>query len=289
MSDPLIFFIPRYLEGSAGIVCCHRLADELAGRGYWVRVMQYDDFGARKAEGMRYELLGTMEKDLIKDAIIFYPEVVIGNPLERYGARKIVRLILNRDGLLSGGKVERMSDEFIVSYSNIFELGDYLMRSYYFDQDVFNLEGAKSLETRNVSVVYQGKGRDFIAPEGIKPPLVMLTRGWMEWERLAELLKESKALYSSDCFTFLLHEALLCGCAPVITDFKDWDLKTLLHYELPQVYELNESGDFSPENILNKRKELVKSLNNFKTNYSHYVDEMMSKIESHFSKRLVVA
>lgn len=281
----IIFLIPPYSEQSAGIVTCHELADRLGKSGYEVEVAFFETLGKFKEKGRSFcykvKEWGEVEG---RDAIYFYPEVVSGNPLK---AKKVVRLMLNRDGLLQGTKVGRADNEFIVSFSRSFEEGDFLLRDFRLPTDVFNLEDALPYEERKLSVVYAGKGGEYIAPEGIEPSVLMMSRNFGMSEDVAWVLKRAKVLYTADSMCMLNHEALLCGCAPVITKYGDWSEEELLRYEFPEVYEMNRDGDFSPSRIIASRGTLLERAERYRREYPAQLDEMMGKIEAHFSKKLV--
>jgi hypothetical protein len=189
-----LFYIPEYSEKSAGIVCCHEFAHELAMMGEDVEVLVWETVG--KFGKDRREFAYRKANGIDVERIAVYPETIPDNPL---GCEKVVRFLLNKDGLLDGSKISRKSNEFVVSFSRTYEEGDFLIKHILFDQDVFNMERSLPISEREVSIIYQGKGSEFVAPEGIKPPLVMMTRNGFNREDLAFILKRSKALYSADC------------------------------------------------------------------------------------------
>jgi O-antigen biosynthesis protein len=274
-----LFYIPEYTEKSAGIVCCHEFAEELVNLGEDVEVTTWETVGKLGQDERKFSYRRASEVE--KDRIAVYPETVPDNPL---GCEKVVRLMLNKDGLLDGTKVSRDKGEFIVSFSKTYEPGHFLIEHILFDQEVFNMERSLPIGERCISVIYQGKGPDYIAPEGIKPPLVMLTRGGFSREDLAFILKRSKALYSADCLSFLLHEALLCGCAPVITAWQGFTLEECLKHEIPEVYEMNRDGDFSERNVMEKRISLIKRLKGYQEQFPSKIKDLAQAVEKHFSK-----
>ena len=278
-----LFYIPEYTESSAGIVCCHEFAEEMVKLGEDVEVLTWETVGKLGTLGLgKRKFSYKRATEIEKDRIVVYPEVVPDNPL---GCEKVVRFMLNKDGLLDGTKVSRDKGEFIVSFSRTYEDGDFLIHHILFDQEVFNMEGSLPILEREISIVYRGKGTDYIAPDGLKPPIVMLTRTGFSRDDLAFILKRSKALYSADCLSFLLHEALLCGCAPVITAWKGFTQAELMKHEIPEVYEMNESGDFSERNIMEKRVSLIKRLKRYEEQFPSKIREFVEKTKLHFEKK----
>jgi hypothetical protein len=282
MKNKFVFFIPPFTEQSAGIVCCHHMADEMAKMGEEVFVVPFEVGFKTQDRKFSYKTASKDEVFRMEGAVAVYPEVIHDNPLE---IRNVARLILNRDGLLSGKKVGRNNGEFIVSFSKVYEYGDFLIHDIIFPLEIFNLEGALPNEERKLTLLYAGKNGEFIGK--VEPPAMFLTRTFGKQDEVAWLLKRAKILYSADPMCFLNHEALLCGCAPVITDFSGyWKLEELLRHEIPMVYEMNRDKDFGEDRIRIEREKLIQKLNEFKTEFPDRLTQLVRSMNQHFSNRV---
>jgi hypothetical protein len=282
MKNKFVFFIPPFTEQSAGIVCCHHMADEMAKMGEEVFVVPFDVGFKTHDRKFSYKTASKEEVTGMEGAVAVYPEVIPDNPL---GIKNVARLMLNKDGLLCGNKVGRDKGEFIISFSSVYEKGDFLIRDIIFPLETFNLEGALPHEERKLVLLYAGKNGKFVGR--VDPPAIFLTRDFGKQDEVAWLLKRAKILYSADPMCFLNHEALLCGCAPMITDFgSHWKLEELLHHEIPMVYEMNRDNDFGQDRIGIEREKLIQKLNEFKTEFPDRLTQLVRSINQHFSNRV---
>ena len=143
------------------------------------------------------------------DDIVIYPEIVWGNP---FNAKRVVRYILAPPAML-GGPASFDPSEMRVAYNSICAPhadGHILMVPVI--EDFFVDRG----EPRTVDCVYGGRG--LITNHPVTESATKIDRRFIgqEWPKnrhdMANLLNETRTLYTYDDMTTLADEARLCGC-----------------------------------------------------------------------------
>ena len=220
---------PRYNHQSAGIVVLHELCDALCRLGHECYIIlmhgsapNFDWAYTNSEEFFNKELKRTSFPDgttsehinlLISQSIIFYPEVVSGNPLN---GRNVIRYFLNYDGGLSGHPVEIKERDLIITYQHdykpdaVFRLFKPILTIRSYDDYFYNLNLNKVLE-----LTYFGKNPLNQETFRIKDT-VSITKTWPDTkDQLLTLLKATKYFYTWDCHTTTALDALLCGATPI--------------------------------------------------------------------------
>ena len=180
----IFFNIPEFWPSSAGIVTCHAIANDLKKNNLEVVIVPLTQKEVDHAEG----------------DIVVYPEIIKGNPLD---FRNVVRLILNRPGNLGYGDGVFGREDYIVSASRIFyEKPDLFLRNYIFP-DFFSMDESEDLTKRQLTIAYQGKGSSYNVDKHVmRPPFMMIPRGWLTQEDLAREFKRCRIFFSSDCMSW---------------------------------------------------------------------------------------
>ena len=182
---------PPYSDKSAGIVMLYLLRDELKGLGYDAEIMPFDK-----------------PITIPDDTIVIYPEVVDGNPL---GAKNVVRYYLNREGMASGNKVNASSNDFILAFNNLYHDNPHAIVQY----ENFNPHchfGNKLTFNRKLDCTYIGKGSMYSDQCKVIEGTIEITRtAPAEKEGLADLLRQTRFLFTYDICTSLNSEAMICG------------------------------------------------------------------------------
>lgn len=144
------------------------------------------------------------------DSIVIYPEIVSGNPL---GAKKIVRYLLNSEGVISGRKIWWKEGEFPLSFSKIFRNDCDTLFYPIANPDLFRDEGRH----RSGYCLYKGKGNyNGPLPSGNH---LEITRAWPASKpELAEIFKTKLWLFSCDSCSSTCLDAALCGCLPILLE-----------------------------------------------------------------------
>ena len=196
---PYIFYIVSFTR-SNGIRAMMLLADRLAGDGYEVH------YFVQNAEGWdddRHQRLLAVSDALKRDAVVVYPEIVAGNPLR---VRNVARMVLFYPGR-NGGTRRYHKSEMLFAYDREYLPSADVLTVPWIDTELFN--DPRRPRTRDCVFVYKGgRWRDVPELEG----LTEITMQWPKIRReLADLLKQTRTLYSFDAASALLDEAQFCG------------------------------------------------------------------------------
>lgn len=193
------------LSKSTGVKILYLLYTHLSIRGERVSLI---DTGLR-LPGFNYT--DNFTDEIKKNAIVIYPEIVTGNPLN---IKNVVRYVLNYPGLLGGNKGYHPS-EFIITHAPIFYPGAFKLTIPWLDRNIFYDDNSK--KTQNCCFVYK-KGRFREVPEAEGSVEINMSYPSTKKE-LADLLRTTDTLYSFDDCSSLLDEAILCGAkVKIITE-----------------------------------------------------------------------
>jgi hypothetical protein len=154
------------------------------------------------------------------DSIVIYPEIVVGNPLN---ARRVVRWTLNNPGLL-GGETRYSHDEMvftfnpdrlaIVSAAAGEDLGQNRVLRVELIDPMYIYPDFSVPKTIDCFFVHKGpKVRTEILTEA---GLVRVEDNTPTMQRLGELLRRTRTLYSYDHASTILKEAAICGCRVLV-------------------------------------------------------------------------
>ena len=216
----LIFTTGRFKRSSGGLVALHKLCHDLRmlGEAAWVT------HGPSEPTFQAPRRLPTA-RELHRDFIVVYPELVVGNPL---GCPRVVRWLLNTPELTrSTGFYQReQASDLIFRFSNYFDyrglgrdLG--LLKTLYTDYRTFRDHGG--LRSGSCYLVKKGK----VTNPPAHPADSVLLGEHNDWEAAARLLNQKEIFYCYDTACYWATLAALCGCpALVIPDGRrtpaDW-------------------------------------------------------------------
>lgn len=214
---------PTYNENNGGSLFLHRLAVRLQELGHSVRLAPQP----RLSEpGRRARLKALVSpprfdaapgaaipwvrgKKAIGNAIVVYPEVVLGNPL---GAQNVVRWLLNKPGLLHS---------FLpVPGEMYFKAGD-------FSDDPALTGGAPLLTAWRVNPVYadpgevRRSGTCYMIRKGADRDIVHDLRGSIRLDgkshaEIADTFRRTETFYCYDEMTMYAQYAAVCGCLSIV-------------------------------------------------------------------------
>ena len=180
------------------------LSEKLLDAGYSVLYYVRDKTNWPK----RIPTINALTKDLQDDAIVVYPETIAGNPLR---VRNVARLVLFYPGK-NGGMRKYHHSEMIFTYLPEFLPGADVLTIPWIDKELFTNPGYE--RTQDYCFVYKG-GRWKDPPE--LRGLQTITMAWPETrERLADLLKHTRTLFSFDSKSAIIYEAIACGANVLI-------------------------------------------------------------------------
>lgn len=186
---------PPYTDKSAGVVMLYLLRDELKGLGYDAEIVLFDTI-----------------KPISDDTIVIYPEVIEGNPLK---AKNVVRYFLNREGLASGNRVNPSPDDFILAFNAMFhESPQAIVRYEKLNPHVYL--GSTPTIDRRLDCTYMGKGAMYSDQCKVVEGTIEITRSApADRQGLADLLRQTRFLFTFDVCSALNSEAIICGAVVV--------------------------------------------------------------------------
>jgi hypothetical protein len=223
-----------YDDDSGGIVVLHQLCDRLNKLGYEAYIWPFFkpplDFSNpikaaylffryfRKNIKYGFKKNSTLNtpsgsyQDL-EDAVIVYPEVVVGNPLN---AKYIVRWLLHKPGFNNGGKIDFGADDLFFYYDKAFD-------DSRFNPDPDNHLHIVSQRSDTYKVINNGmrKGSCYLLRKGGNRKIVHNTKessliDGLSHEKTAQIFNQVEYCVSYDTYTMYNVYAAMCGCIPII-------------------------------------------------------------------------
>jgi len=192
--SPYVVVTPIYRDNSNGVRVLHKLVHDLNERGY-------EAYCTSTPNPLWNEPLITKEK-ITEDFIVVYPEIIAGNPV---GIHKVVRWALNKPGFLGG---EPFKDGLQFSWYK-----------KYLDKPLLTVN---TIEPELFTKGTNDKFDCFYRNKGWKKPRVPMVEELREiidcpsrWA-YADLLKNTRIVYTYDDDTQLIYEAMLCGCRVIV-------------------------------------------------------------------------
>lgn len=226
-----VIYTPIYDENIGGIIVLHKLCATLNTMGIkaklWhsinpVKICSFKTFRKKirykiksffspKKLRSPYHLDIAIQKEL-ENAIVIYPEIIDGNPLQ---AQNIVRWLLYIPGAHTG-KINYGHDELFFFYNPQFINEDFK----------FNVSGQLTI-TENMKDIYrqtnfgQRKGTCFMIRKGNKRkldyhPENALQVDGLSHQELSRIFNEYEYFISYDLYTMYSSYAAICGCKSIV-------------------------------------------------------------------------
>lgn len=212
MKKDYVIWTPAYAK-SNGIKVLHLLYKKLEEKRF--NVWLY----SQKPHLQGYKYIEKISKELKQNAIVVYPEIVIGNPL---GFQNVARYVLYYPGEL-GGTRQFHHSEIIFTHNKKFYPQAFLLTLPWIDETIFYEDDSEKIQ--DCYFVY--KGGKYREAEETKGLLEINMQYPKTSKELADLLRRTKTLYSYDACSSVLDEAVLCGATvKIITQdgIKDYDV-----------------------------------------------------------------
>ena len=228
-------------------------------------------------------------------AVVLYSERIINNPL---CAKKIIRYFGNKNGVLNGGRLVNQGEhDFILSHSKI--LHPRAHHYLYFAEIDHEFKETNSLDfnRRETSLTYIGKGHLY-GEVGLIDSTLQITREFPNNKKdLANLLRNSKFLFTWDSWTNLIAEAIFCGTIPVLLRSSPFSMDEINNSEnapIPCIdiskieydkrtrgYTLKNQADYE---LFRQQRDLFMARQSYLERYYPFsVQEFLSKLQAHFS------
>jgi hypothetical protein len=286
---------------SFGVVCLHRLRDQLIALNYHAEIIFFTGDGKNCQWGFsddpkNYSPGATLiqNKDVKKyleevkkNGFIIYPEIIFGNPI---GGNNIIRYLLNSEGALKPWGMDASPYDFILVHSKIYrEKFDYSLPNLPSINWLKNLT-IVDFEKRNIDVTYIGKGQKYGFSKIIKNTFEV-TRQWPNsQEQLRYLLSKTRFFFTFDYLSATSHDAILCGAMPCIFYPSNFDAEVINQFELPTYSaSVKISNDFSIEELkydkvkfLDIREKTIEMTKKIEESYPDRVASLANAILNHF-------
>jgi hypothetical protein len=268
-----------YNPQSQGCVLLHKLAHTLNKIGHQAAVLFFN------GHGNQTEAYFTVDRkfycsDFIyknptdlnawrkfkENAVIIYPEIISGNPLQ---GDYVVRYMLNREGFIKKGVMIHPSiNDFILTHSYHYHQSPDFHLFNYQGNDLFNTTKTMNFYDRKIDLTYIGKGSKYTKCFKLNGT-TEVTREWPDNKlELANLFKASRFIYTWDCITATVTDAILCGTFPVFMTYAPLTKN--------EVYNLIDLGVSIPE--VSYEESLI-PLSQIKINaINNFINEMSNKI-----------
>lgn len=257
---------PEKLGPSAGINALYELCDDLKTLGYTSEIALWTQF-----------------HNLRDDDIVIYPEVVVGNPLH---AKNVVRYVLNREAVLTGNKMNAGENDFIFAWAKIYHPAPHATLLKYSIPDFFNDTGTKSTLERSIDCTYIGKGSIYKECQVVNNTLDINKYNPISKLALAELLKNTRFLYTYDTLTSITNEAILCGAMVVPLFWSPFteDEMNNSEYKFPYISVLYNHANI-PLNYFQDRQKHIDNIKKSNMSYLSNLNSIAQQIAKHFSLR----
>ena len=198
MQKKYIIWAPQY-DKSNGIIVLYKLHDALREKGYEAYI-----YSIPSEHKCNYITDSQITKEMRKNDIVIYPEIVVHNPLR---FQNVVRYVLYYPGK-NGGTDEY--DDYEMKFTYLKKFYDNVDELFISTLDTKIFYKDNSVKDKNCYFIYKGgKWKDI-------PEFDNMIKITMQYpatkDELSKLLRETKTLYSYDDCTQLLDEAVLCGC-----------------------------------------------------------------------------
>ncbi|MGY0197714.1 hypothetical protein ACWA7J_21835 [Leptothrix sp. BB-4] len=247
MSPTFIIYASAFDENSGGSIALHRLCDVLNQLGCRARIwpwhrpiqeapptwrerMPWVRRKSRSWEPGRFKLLGRLDTPLataddLEDAIVVYPEVVAGNPLQ---AKRVVRWLLHKPGFHTGS-YEFGPDDLFFFYQQAFNdpvlnpHTDRMLQTLFVRNDLYHPPTPEGERQR--------QGTCYILRKGKRRALVHDANGSVLIDGLshaaaAEVFRRCETCISYDLYTMYSMYAAMCGCDSIVVPDPAIDLAT---------------------------------------------------------------
>ena len=226
------------------------------------------------------------DRSMLQTETVMYPEIISGNPL---CASKVVRYLGNKDGLLTGKKMNAKPEDFLLAHSKMIEPNANCVLFNAFFNPVFNNVDTFAVQDRDFDATYIGKG--FVHGRGfpygdcrIMPETLLIERTWPRGaEQLSYVLRRTRFFHTWDSWTATNVEAILCGAVPFFLRYEPWTEAEVDGSELGLIPRLDEKNPhFDAEKFHDGRQRLVKNIDQLNATWDNRAREFLEKVQAHF-------
>lgn len=234
MGRPFVIYSGGFDENVGGLIALHRLCDVLNRQGrvayMWpfsrpIFDIKHPIHGFAKEIKYRFRLRRkpysahpgfltpiAPSQEVIRDAIVVYPEIVEGNPL---GGSRVVRWLLHKPGYHTGKAVFGEGDLFFF-FQKAFDdplynkNPDNLLQTFFVRDDVYR---QTNFGVRDGVAYILRKGKDRLIVHDVNNSILVDGKTHAE---AAEIFNRVRVCISYDLYTMYSMYAALCGCDSVV-------------------------------------------------------------------------
>lgn len=292
-----------YKELSNGILSMHKICDYLnktGDRAFLLFLSYHDDASQRQLycssdPSLRSPKLNTpplpknkLTKAFLNNCIVFYPEALIGNPLE---SKRVVRYLGNRPGYCTPGHVATFNNnDFLLAHSKIFIPNPNAVLFNATQDPTFIDDSNREFYDRSLDLIYHGKG-PLHAPCEIFDNTLLVERVWpRSRKQLSLLLKQARFFYTYDSWSNINVEALMSGCVPVFLRYEPWSADEIASCELGsipcgQLREIHNNTIFADVDInkfLRDKRDFLNRLDLLNSTWDQRLEDTVTKMRAYF-------
>ncbi len=217
----------NYAANSYGVRINYLLVELLNKVGIESRLLCYDSRkeGLIVPESVKAYVYYLDEEGIIIDDfdIVIYPETIDANPL---AAKRVVRYLFNRPGILTGKDIKYSDSDYLVSYSKSIDAR--LPQLFFMSDERKDILAIKGKKKKNRVCIYFGKVDNKRLTDKVHEivPIVkhykkfkIITRKYpTDRSTLFDIIAESRLLISFDPLTNLCYESTLLGTPVLLAD-----------------------------------------------------------------------
>lgn len=256
---------PNRNSASMGISVLYQLCDDLKSIGY------------------NAEILLWSESHYVSDNdILIYPEIITGNPLQ---AKNVVRYVLHREAVLTGKPMEAQANDFIFAWYKMFYPNAHASLHKFLINDSFNDKDTKFALNRCIDCTFIGKG---LNGSIIENTLEINKTNPISKQALAELLRNTRFLYTYDTNTALIYEAIYCGAMVIPMQWYPFEEEEWKRYGIKYPY-INrlDNNVVIPIDYVEERQKFITDCYNANATYLTKLDIIAKQILEHFNYNII--
>jgi hypothetical protein len=282
----IILVVPPYIEHSNGIKSLHKIAHTINMVGGDARLIFL--YGGIVCGGKEWTnplwntpRLCEGDKHLTQTEIVVYPEIISGNPL---CASKVVRYLGNKDGLLTGKKMNAKPRDFLLAHSKVIEPNAHCVLFNAGFNPIFSRRDILPSSERNLDATYIGKG--YLYGEcSVRRDTILIERQWPSGqEQLAYLLRLTRYFYTWDSWTATNVEAALCGAIPIFLRYEPWTEAEIDGSEIGEIPRLDaQNPEFDALKFQEGRRKLIENINWLDATWDNRVKAFVGQVTAHFA------
>lgn len=261
-----IIFAPPFKKNThTGILFLHDLSHSLCQLGHDSRVMTWDNPGY-------YD----------PNSIVIYPEVVVDNPL---GSSRVVRFFMHMDGYIAGQTVQLSSNDFILAWTRLYYSNAHSLLNKYFINPEFNDHNTRHALDRNLDCTWFHKARYHQEASCVPNTINIGANGALTKPALADLLRQTRILYTYDILTNLVYEAIFCGAMVVPLSWQPFSQQQIQGHpelEFPRVSVDHDGQLIIPIDYAEQRQDFIRKVEDSTKNYLSRLNQVVEQIRNHF-------